>query len=118
MSKNCIIFEDNEMTREILKIAMGIYEYNVIGEYSSFNEYLLDPKDNIDLIITNIHLEGNTNGFELIKIFQRVINPKVIYTSADIDKEILKKCKETKPVTFLKKPIDMEQLRCVLGVME
>lgn len=116
--KTCVIFEDNRCTSALLSLAMDIYNYKVLGIYKSFEDYLLNPQDDIDLMIMDIHLEGNKKGYELVELFQRIISPKIIYTSADVDEKIIKRCQPTNPSAFLKKPIDMEQLKIVLDTIK
>ena len=109
-----LIVEDEEKSRELLlkKIQMcNIPDIICCGMASNATEALLLAKMTPPhFILLDINLPGKS-GFDLIReLEQEGIIPEVIFTSAHTEKEILLKALKHSPVTYLVKPIDLDEL--------
>jgi len=109
-----LIVEDEEKSRELLlkKIQMcNIPDIICCGMASNANEALLLAKMTPpNFILLDINLPGKS-GFDLIRELElEGIIPEVIFTSAHTEKEILLKALKQSPVTYLVKPIDLDEL--------
>ncbi|GEM_PF-2670231 len=109
-----LIVEDEEKSREVLlqKIQMcNIQDITCIGMATNAMEALLLSKlTPPDFILLDINLPGK-NGFELIRELQvEGISPEVIFTSAHTEQGILLNALKHSPITYLVKPIDIDEL--------
>jgi two-component system, LytTR family, response regulator len=111
---NYLIVEDEEKSRETLlkKIEMcSIPDIVCTGMASNASEAILLAKlTHPDFLLLDINLPGK-NGFELISVLNSLtIFPQVIFTSAHTESEILLNALKRSPVTYLVKPIDIDEL--------
>lgn len=109
-----LIVEDEEKSREVLlqKIQMcNIPDITCIGMATNATEAVLLAKMTTpDFVLLDINLPGK-NGFDLIReLHDQGISPEVIFTSAHTEKEILLNALKHSPITYLVKPIDIDEL--------
>ena len=109
-----IIVEDEVNSRELLlrKIQLcNIQNITCIGLAANANEALLLARlSQPDFIFLDINLPGQS-GFDLIKkLSQENIVCEIIFTSAHTEPEILLNALKNSPVTYLVKPIDLDEL--------
>jgi two-component system, LytTR family, response regulator len=111
---NYLIVEDEEKSRETLlkKIEMcNIPDIVCAGMAANASEAVLLAKlTPPDFLLLDINLPGK-NGFDLIAELNGLnLFPKVIFTSAHTENDILLKALKKSPVTYLVKPIDLDEL--------
>ncbi len=109
-----LIVEDEEKSRELLlkKIQLcNIPGIACTGMAANAKEaMLLSTMTPPDFILLDINLPGKS-GFELIHELElEGITPEIIFTSAHTEKEILLGALKHSPVTYLVKPIDLDEL--------
>lgn len=109
-----LIVEDEEKSRELLlkKIQMSNNSgITCIGMAANATEaLLLSRMTKPDFMLLDINLPGK-NGFDLIKeLNAEGISPEVIFTSAHTEINILLNALKHSPVTYLLKPIDLDDL--------
>ena len=109
-----LIVEDEEKARELLlkKIQMcNIPDITCCGMAANATEAILLAKMTPpQFMLLDINLPGKS-GFDIIKELELDgIKPEVIFTSAHTEKEILLKALKHSPVTYLVKPIDLDEL--------
>ena len=109
-----LIVEDEEKSRELLlkKIQMSNNSgITCIGMAANATEaLLLSRMTTPDFILLDINLPGK-NGFDLIKeLNAEGISPEVIFTSAHTEINILLNALTHSPVTYLLKPVDLDEL--------
>ncbi len=63
-----------------------------------------------DIVLMDIHLEGQLSGVELARRFQKAQPTPIIFITSFSDKETFAKAKETAPSAYLTKPFDPEAL--------
>lgn len=92
----------------------GIVEsmgYEVVGCAANFDDaVILFKKENPDLLIVDIYLEGNKTGVDFV---QNTVDStkKVVFISGNLDERTLSKIEQTEFSTFLNKPFDKEDLQ-------
>jgi two-component system, LytTR family, response regulator len=111
---NYLIVEDEEKSRETLlkKIEMcNITDIVCTGMAANASEAILLSKlTPPDFLLLDINLPGK-NGFELIaELNSMAIFPQVVFTSAHTESDILLNALKKSPVTYLVKPIDLDEL--------
>lgn len=116
MDKNIkyLIIEDEEKSRELLlkKIQMcDIPGITCVGMAANASEAILLAKMTPpDFMLLDINLPGKS-GFDLIRELETIgITPEVIFTSAHTEQDILLHALKQSPVTYLVKPIDLDEL--------
>ncbi|MEI6138523.1 MAG: LytTR family DNA-binding domain-containing protein [Mariniphaga sp.] len=111
---NYLIVEDEEKSREVLlqKIRMcNIQDITCIGMATNATEAILLSKlTPPDFVLLDINLPGK-NGFDLInELHSQGIVHEVIFTSAHTEQGILLNALKHSPITYLVKPIDIDEL--------
>jgi two-component system, LytTR family, response regulator len=111
---NYLIVEDEDKSRETLlkKIEMcAIPDIVCTGMAANASEAILLAKlTPPDFLLLDINLPGK-NGFELITEFNSLnLFPQVIFTSAHTESDILLNAIKKSPITYLVKPIDLDEL--------
>jgi two-component system, LytTR family, response regulator len=109
-----LIVEDEEKSRETLlkKIELcQICEIQCAGLAGNTSEALMLAKlSPPDFLLLDINLPGR-NGFELIQELNKInIFPRIIFTSAYTESDILLNALKVSPVTYLLKPVDIDEL--------
>ena len=105
---NCIIIDDEELAREILKKLIKRHiNLNLVGSFESAVEamkFLNDEK--VDLIFLDIHLMPNFTGFDFIQTIKNP--PQTILTTFD-KKFALKAFEYASIIDYLIKPITAQR---------
>jgi CheY-like chemotaxis protein len=99
-----------ELTRRITR--MG---YNVVATAGSGAEAIERARVNTpDLILMDIGLPGEMNGFEAgARIWEELKIP-IVYVTAYADEQTMVQAKTPQPVLAIHKPFDVSQLRTAL----
>lgn len=113
MSKEKIlIVEDDSLFAQAVKEHLLSFGYDVVGIASKGKEAI--EKAGIllpDLIIMDIHLDGEMDGIEAAYQIMEKYNIPVVYLTAYADQEILERAKNTEPLGYIVKPLQEKSLR-------
>ncbi|MGM0509476.1 MAG: response regulator transcription factor [Fusobacteriota bacterium] len=108
-----LLVEDDEIILEIEKTILEEYELLTSKNYLKALEII--EKENPELIILDINLEGRKNGFDLIRKIraEREIfgNPMVLFLTKLSDIKFVKKGLRLGGDDYLKKPFDYEEFK-------
>ena len=74
-------------------------------------------KSEPDVILMDIHLDGDIDGIEAINQIRKFSNTPVIFISANINQETIDKIKAIPYADYLAKPVELIQLQTALGKM-
>ncbi|MBN2406364.1 MAG: response regulator [Elusimicrobia bacterium] len=110
--KRIAILEDDDNYREILTERLSGEGYEVIGAASGFDIVREVMTKNPDLIIVDLVLP-DVAGNKVIEMFNKkdvIKNVPVIVISSKDKQEIKSAAKEIKAVSWLQKPVDMDNL--------
>ncbi|WP_229932711.1 response regulator transcription factor [Campylobacter majalis] len=109
-----LIAEDDEMARSVLVGGLKPYCGRVYGASDAIEGLDIFKSNKIDIIITDIHMP-NLNGFEMMKeiLSLKPTQKFIVFTSYDTDINLVKSI-EAGATLFLKKPIDIQELRSML----
>jgi DNA-binding LytR/AlgR family response regulator len=106
---NVLIIEDSPDQSDALSKVLLENNYNIVGVAQSYTDALsLFYKNNIDIIIIDVFLDGKPEGItfaETINIIPDASKPFVFLTSSK-DRQIFERAKLTKPFSFLMKPFN------------
>ena len=114
-----LIIEDNSIVVMLLTETLKQMGYEIVGSVPTGEQALVDyiilqP----DLLIVDIHLEGDLSGIDMVTRIKQERNIAVIYLSGDLSPETVALGKKTKPNGYLKKPIDINQLKTTIEMID
>ena len=109
-----LVVEDDEMARELIISGLKPYCEQVVGAQNGQEGVEKFKKQGFDIVMSDIHMPV-LNGFEMMNEIKRLKPHQkfIVFTSYDNDKNLIKSM-EQGATLFLKKPIDMKDLRSML----
>lgn len=113
------IVEDQLFDLEDMSISLEKLGHEVIGSSGDSveaSEQILALKP--ELVIIDIYLNTKKTGIDLAKKLQKVSNIPYIFTSSNINEEVIIKATETLPVTYLTKPVKENDLKAAILLAE
>ena len=111
-AKKILIVEDDIMLRTIFEMFIEEIGHEHIGTVGSGNKAIDICKTSPpDIILMDIHLDGEINGVETTKIIGDNFNIPVIYISGDSEKDTIEDAVLKNTYGFLTKPLHKETLQ-------
>ncbi|MBE9829785.1 response regulator transcription factor [Campylobacter concisus] len=109
-----LVVEDDDMARELIISGLKPYCEQVIGACNGQDGVEKFKKQGFDIVMSDIHMPV-LNGFEMMNEMKRIKPHQkfIVFTSYDSDENLIKSMEEG-AMLFLKKPIDMKDLRSML----
>ena len=109
-----LVVEDDEMARELIVGGLKPYCELVVGAQNGQEGVEKFKKQGFDIVMSDIHMPV-LNGFEMMNEIKRLKPHQkfIVFTSYDNDKNLIKSYQQGATL-FLKKPIDMKDLRSML----
>jgi DNA-binding LytR/AlgR family response regulator len=105
-----LIVEDEEIWLESISRILDGFGYKVAGMVSSVADALTAFSSlDYDLILMDIHLDGNNSGIELGKIVNKLYHKPFIFVTASSGHMMLEAA-DTHPSAYLTKPINASSL--------
>lgn len=113
------VVEDELFQLEDLLITIDDLGHECVGHGDDPLDILEDMKDKeIDLVLMDIHLPGHKQGIKLARQVKALYQTPIIFTSSDQSEEIIKEASDIEPETFLVKPVNENDLRAALILLE
>lgn len=95
-------------------VTQGLLEdkgYRVVGIASTGKQAItLAMNERPDVILMSIRLKGDMDGIQTAQSIQSQLDIPIIYQSANIGDETLRRSKATKPFAYIFKPLESKQL--------
>ncbi|MFA7157943.1 MAG: PAS domain S-box protein [Kiritimatiellia bacterium] len=115
--KKILIVEDERIVALDLQERLAAIGHKIVGNIAAAGEALekievLRP----DLVLTDIRLDGSTDGFELADEINRRFDVPVIFITAYSDEKTLARVKATSACGFIIKPFTDEELRATIDI--
>jgi len=109
-----LVVEDDEMARELIVSGLKPYCELVVGASNGQEGVEKFKKQGFDIVMSDIHMPV-LNGFEMMNEIKRLKPHQkfIVFTSYDNDENLIKSM-EQGATLFLKKPIDIKELRSML----
>lgn len=106
-----LIIEDDPLFAERLRSDLKKNGYIVAGIARSLESAVqLMSRNDVDLAIIDIWLEGSQNGIDIAKALLKLKNISIIYVTGLSREEQLERSKETFPFSFMVKPVNIQEL--------
>ena len=118
MSKaQILIAEDDGIVALDIKSRLQVLGYSVAASVASGKEAILKAKaDNPDLVLMDIHLQGEMDGIEAAGQIQSQLNIPVVYLTAYADEKLLERAKITEPFGYILKPFEERGLHSTIEI--
>lgn len=112
LKKNILIVEDELLYASRLEMQLELMGYTVVGSADD-SETALDMirENNVDLILMDIHIQGNYDGVELTEQVHKIQPVPIIFLTSQEDEMTFKRAARTKPAGFILKPCSEIQLQ-------
>jgi len=108
---NILIIEDEILIAMMIKNNLELNGFNVCNILPSGEEAInIAINKNPDIILMDIKLAGEMDGFDTAKYILKKINIPIVYMTGYSIKEYEEKIKELKPITYINKPVNIEKL--------
>lgn len=115
MRKNVLIVDDDMMMRAIIEIYLAEQGFEIIASASNAKEALETiEKNNVDIIIIDIHLKSDMSGPQLAKKINEKYSIPMIFISADPDEETINNSINPNIYGYLQKPLHKNNLRSTI----
>lgn len=114
--KRILIVEDERLIAEDIKFTLKDYGYNVLaivdsGEEAVSNALSLHP----DCILMDIMIKGNIDGIQAAAKIKSNYKVQILFLSAYADAELKNRAYKTRPIGFLNKPFEEDELISLLN---
>jgi len=115
MPKKILIIDDEELIIKSLTKLLEKNKFEVFVAKNGQDALIITEEEDIDLVIADIRMPG-MNGVEAIEEMQKNLakrnsnNIPVIFITGYADEEIKQKAKALKPVAYIYKPFDIDEL--------
>ena len=107
-----LIVEDQRITGEDLREVVTDFGYTVLAVVSSAAEAIgLAESENLDLVLMDIHIQGDMDGTEAARLLRSRFNIPVIFLTAHADAATLQRARLAQPLGYILKPFREAQLR-------
>ncbi|MDR8390943.1 response regulator [Aliifodinibius sp. S!AR15-10] len=107
-----LIVEDDRVLSLMLSRMVQRLGHELVNSVTMGEEAIVTVKKNeVDLILMDIMLEGKIDGIDAMKKIRENNDVPVIYVTGNSDKTTIERAKETAFVAYLVKPIVFDQLK-------
>lgn len=112
---NVLIVEDESIVAIEIESRLKKMNYHVVGRLAT-GEEAIQMTDTLhpDLILMDIHLQGQMDGIEAAGIIKQTHDVPIIYLTAYADKETLDRAKNTGPSGYILKPFEGRELKVTI----
>lgn len=109
--KHILVVQDDFIIAHSLKnylSNMGYKVTTIVSEGWKVIDYV--KQDQFDLILVNVKMQSSSNGIEVMSEIRTFSSIPVIYLTSLVDKDTMNRAEKTQPCSFVKKPIDYNEL--------
>ena len=112
-----LLIEDEFIIAKDIKTQLSKKNYaslDVAKNYSTALEYYTEY--DYDLIISDINLNSDKDGIDIITEFSNIKKVPVVYLTAYSDIDIIKRAEKTMPFAYILKPYNNNQLKATVNL--
>ncbi len=117
LNVDILIVDDDKTAGYLLERILNSLQYNVIGAVTSGEAAIEFVSENQpSLILMDIMLKGGIDGIETASLINEKYDIPIIYLTAFSDDESIERAKPTKPVGYLVKPYNRNELKSTIEI--
>jgi DNA-binding NarL/FixJ family response regulator len=112
-----LLIEDEYIISKDIKTQLEKNDYarvDIVKNYETAINYYTQNK--YDIIISDINLNSEKDGIEIITELSNIRKTPVVYLTAYSDIEIIKRAEKTMPFAYILKPYNNNQLKATLNL--
>ncbi|MCH8568051.1 MAG: response regulator [Balneolales bacterium] len=110
--KNVLIVEDEFILQMMIEKMIQKMGHTIVGKAKSGEMAIeLVKKVQPDVILMDIKIIGDYDGIETVLKIREFSNAPVLYLSGNTDPETMKRALATKPMRFIVKPFEFNDLK-------
>lgn len=114
---NILIIEDEFIIAKDIKTQLSKNNFAQATVAKDFSEALsLYSNNNYDIIISDINLNSDKDGIEIITELSTIKKVPVVYLTAYSDTSIIKRAEKTMPFAYILKPYNNNQLKATINL--
>ena len=114
-----LLIEDEYIISKDLKTQLEKNDYarvDIVKNYETAINYYTQNK--YDVIISDINLNSEKDGIEIITALSNIRKTPVVYLTAYSDIEIIKRAEKTMPFAYILKPYNNNQLKAICDYLD
>jgi len=112
-----LLIEDEFIIVKDIKILLSQNKFALVDNARNYDAALdLFSKYSYDLIISDINLNDEKDGIEIITELSKIKEIPVVYLTAYSNSDIVKRAEETMPFAYIIKPYNDNQLKVTLNL--
>ncbi|MBI5725827.1 MAG: response regulator [Planctomycetes bacterium] len=110
-----LIVEDEFLTVEMIRQCLSNRGFDVVAAVNNGDDALRAIEAHVpDLILMDIHINGDIDGIKLTGIINRIFNIPIVYLTAFADEQIHARIKQTAAYGYIVKPFEeLELFFCI-----
>lgn len=109
--RKVLVVEDDMFVAAIFTMFLRELEHELIGKCSGGREAIeFCHRQRPDVVLMDIHLEGEVDGIQTAEQLRRELDIPVIYVSSDTSSQIIKRAIVSNSYAFLVKPVNIKEL--------
>lgn len=117
MDTSILVVEDEYIVALDIQNSLEKFGYTVSAiSDSGDNAIQMASEIQPDLVLMDIHLEGDIDGIEAAEIIREHLNIPVVYLTAYADDATLNRAKSTEPLGYLLKPFSEQELKTTIAI--
>lgn len=115
---NILIIEDEAIVSLHIEKVLKKLKVNIVGvARNSKDALVLSQENKIDIVISDINIDGDLDGIETSKIIQHQHGSQIIFLTAYQDEETTMKVSEVEFTGYLLKPFREDQLIVLINII-
>lgn len=112
-----LLIEDEFIISKDIKTQLGKNSFAQVTIAKDYNTaFYLFTSNTYDLIISDINLNTNKDGIEIITEFSKIKKVPVVYLTAYSDKDVITRAEKTMPFAYILKPYNNNQLKVTINL--
>jgi DNA-binding NarL/FixJ family response regulator len=114
---NILLIEDEFIIAKDIKLQLGKNNFAQVDIAKDFNSaFLFYSNNDYDLIISDINLNSEKDGIDIITEFSNIKKVPVVYLTAYSDNGIINRAEKTMPFAYILKPYNNNQLKATINL--
>ena len=112
-----LLIEDEFIIAKDIKTQLGKNNFAQVTVAKDYNSALYSyTSNNYDLIISDINLNTNKDGIDIITEFSKIKKVPVVYLTAYSENDIITRAEKTMPFAYILKPYNNNQLKVTINL--
>ena len=112
-----LLIEDEFIIAKDINVLLRKDEYAIVNSAKNYEMAMrLFTENSYDLVISDINLNSEKDGIEIIEEFSKIKKVPVVYLTAYSDYDIVSRAEKTMPYAYILKPYNNNQLKATINL--